>query len=182
MESIPSYSQWSALIFLAKRNSGYLLEMARCETRCHSTRCRWTSPRRQIESGKPRIFSVYAEFENPWSVSDIDKECIFTSQIVYESTVLFSWKKIIIILCLRKIMHLYCTVLSTIPSFNCSVILYFTRPFQNNCHYLSRCQLDKILGAIRYSKSSPHPHKNCFWDVCGLIQAWNNNTSTIYWG
>ena len=46
--------------------------------------------------------------------------------------------------------------------------------------YMSRRRFDKILSAIRYSKSDPPAYKDRFWEVRELIEAWNDNMSAVF--
>ena len=52
-------------------------------------------------------------------------------------------------------------------------------PFQVS-HYMSRRRFDKMLTAIRYSKSDPPPYKDRLWEVKNLIQAWNDNMNSVF--
>ena len=47
-------------------------------------------------------------------------------------------------------------------------------------HYMSRRRFDQILNGIRYSKSDPPPYKDRFWEVREIIQAWNDNMSSVF--
>ena len=46
--------------------------------------------------------------------------------------------------------------------------------------HLSRCRFDKMLTAIRYSKSDLPRYKDRFWEVRKLIQAWNDNMNSVF--
>ena len=40
---------------------------------------------------------------------------------------------------------------------------------------MSRYWFEGILSAIKYTNNNPPAHKDRFWEVCQLLESWNNN-------
>ena len=54
------------------------------------------------------------------------------------------------------------------------MVQYLGAPFQLQ-QYMSRMRFEAILSAIKYTKENSLAFVDCFWEVCKLIDAWNES-------